>query len=203
MLLHLLTIPPCRHFMGPTLWRLCLRVTIAALVCAEDIANPKHPLRFHQFISNMKRSNLLPPSAPQDAPKATPPTESQASPSDQQTQRSQNLSDPAEPRGRQGHDMYRHADVVWTARNPALASPDTSSASTSCEGHGILGPDSRSSATQQSMGTSTSAASGTELGLMNLVPYDMMSRTLSRGGPMPGGQVCTSPCLHDRRALIR
>ena len=190
MLFFIISLSPCKHFKSPNLFRCYLKVKFAVPVCAEDIANPKHPLRFHQFINNMKRSTPHPPAAPQDVPKATPPTETepQASPSDQQAQQPQNASEEA------GHD--RHADVSQTAQDPAYASTDTCSLSTSGKGNVNLGPKSSSSTMQESMGTSTGTATGTEQGLMNLVPYDVMSRTLSRGGPMPGGQVCTAPCLH-------
>lgn len=52
------------------------------------------------------------------------------------------------------------------------------------------------SSTSQGKGSRQGSVPGKEPGLMNLVPFEVMSRTLSRGGPIPGGQVgSSSACI--------
>ena len=145
-----------------------------AVLGAEDIADPKHPLRFHQFITNMKRSTSSPiPANPQDSP---------------------------EPGSSQEADP--HAALSSQAAQPSQASA----------GHT---PTDQTPTGQSSSGTTqgTGARAGSEAGsgqyqslytdLAGLVPPDEMSRTLSRGGPVPGSQVGTNPAtMHQSDARL-
>ena len=141
---------------------------------AEDIADPKHPLRFHQFITNMKRSTSSPiPAHPQDSP------EPGASP---------------------------EADPQAALSSQAAQPPQTSTGQTATD---PMPMDQTSSSTSQGTG----ARAGSEPGsgqyrslyrdLAGLVPPDEMSRTVSRGGPVPGSQVGTSPAsMHRPHACL-
>lgn len=137
------------------------------MLVAEDIADQKHPLRFHQFVTNMKRSTpspLLP--GPQDSPEpvSSPEAGTHAALSSQQAQ-------PAQPS---------------TVRTPTGQMPIDQ-----------IPTDQTSSSTNQDTETRTDSESGTGQSfyreLADLLPPDEMSRTLSRGGPVPGTQVRTSP----------
>lgn len=165
----------------------------------EDIADPKHPLRFHQFITNMKRSPASPLLAePQDSPEtvdADPDALSsqQAQPphaSPDQTLPDQGLFDQTSTSGLTptGQPLTASLDKGAEAasrpgssgQRKADASPPTSSGS-------------GSSSTSQSTGAAAGSESGTVQSLFRdlagLVSSDDLSRTLSLGGPVPGGQV--------------
>ena len=144
---------------------------------AGDIADPKHPLRFHQFITNMKRSPASPLSADlQDSPEPVSSPDSHTALSSQQVQALQTPVRPAEASPVAAASSQEQTDI------PAALMRSSDSDS---EGQSS----SPGSSTGQGGETRVGSLSGTEPGLMDLVPFDVMSRTLSRGGPVPGGQV--------------
>ena len=138
------------------------------MLVAEDIADPKHPLRFHQFIANMKRSTSSPvPANPQDSPDP-----GSAPEADPHAALSSQLAQP--PRSSIGQTPTEQTPTART-----------------------------SSSTSQGAGTRAGSESGTGQyqsvfrDLAGVVPPDEMSRTLSRGGPVPGTQVGFGPaCTH-------
>ena len=156
---------------------------------AGDIADPKHPLRFHQFLTNMKRSPASSLSADlQDSPEpvSSPETDSQAALSSQQP-----LQTPVRPTHRsQSASPDNFAEASHVAAASSQEQTDIPAASMRSSDNDSEGPSSKpGSSTSQGGGTRVGSLSGTEPGLMDLVPFDVMSRTLSRGGPVPGGQV--------------
>lgn len=156
---------------------------------AEDIADPKHPLRFHQFITNLKRSPPSPlPANLQDSPEAVSPPEA-GSHTPLASQQVQPLQTPS------GHtnDSPSASPEVFAEALPVAASSSQekprmsaiSPSSSTCESSGT------SSSAGQGEGIRAGSVSGTEQGLKNLEPLDVMSR----GGPVYGDQVgTTSAC---------
>ncbi|KAL3150065.1 hypothetical protein ABBQ38_013412 [Trebouxia sp. C0009 RCD-2024] len=165
-----------------------------ASTAPKDIADPKHPLRFHQFITNMKRSPPSPlPADLQDIPEAV--SSSQAA---SHTALSRQQVQPLDTPGGQND---RSPSASPDKRAEASSEAGTSSQEKAEQpGPSVRSSDSEStgpishpgSSTSQGKGSRQGSVPGKEPGLMNLVPFEVMSRTLSRGGPIPGGQVLHS-----------
>lgn len=178
---------------------------------AEDIADPKHPLRFHQFITNMKRPPPSPlPADPQDGPKPVPSPDAgpDASLSSQQAQpphasSNQTLSDqsPVDHMSTSGVTPTGQPLTASLDQGAEAASGSASSGQRKADASPSIrsGSSDTSSSTTQSTGARVGSESGTFQSLCrdlaDLVPPDDMSRTLSLGGPVPGGQVSGQPCL--------
>lgn len=130
---------------------------------AEDIADPKHPLRFHQFITNMKRSSSPRPAHSQHSPEpgSAPEADPHAAPSSQ----------PAQP------------PQSSTGQTPTEETPRAQTSSSTGQGTG----------TRACSESGTGQSQSVYRGLEGFVPPDEMSRTLSRGGPVPGSQVGSGP----------
>lgn len=182
---------------------------------AEDIADPKHPLRFHQFITNMKRSPPSPVLAdPQSGPEPVPSPEADpaAASSSQQAQPphaslDQPGSDPTQS-NQSPIDQTSTSGVTPTGQ-PLTASLDKGAEAASSSGQrksdaspptpSGTGTNDTSNSTSQSTGARVGSESGTFHSLCrdlsDLVPPDDLSRTLSLGGPVPGGQVSGQPSL--------
>lgn len=172
-----------------------------AVLGAEDIADPKHPLRFHQFITNMKRFTPSPLLAdPQDGfePVSPPEADLHAASSSQQGQ-----PPPQHPAEQFSHSPSAGPRQVATALSGSASSSQRKADTSAPAYSDSVGSNSSgtSSSTSQGRETRAGSQSGTGRhnslyrGLMNfdVVTFDVMSRTLSRGGPVPGGQVGTSP----------
>ena len=154
---------------------------------AEDIADPKHPLRYHQFLNDLKHNTSPFKAPPQDnagTPVATD-TASRASSSSQEEEQgqSENLSEVAGTTRQERHEQQAEAPQTSDQANADAARAGGNNSP------GVATTTSSSSASQR---TDTDSASAAEQGLMNLIPFDAMSLTLSRGGPCPGGQVSTA-----------
>ncbi|KAL3144055.1 hypothetical protein ABBQ32_003854 [Trebouxia sp. C0010 RCD-2024] len=166
-----------------------------ASAAPKDIADPKHPLRFHQFITNMKRSPRSPPPADlQDIPEAVSSSEADphAAVSRQQLQPLDTTSGQTDRSPSASPDKTAEASAVAATSSQEEAElPGPSVRSSESEGTDPFSNPGGSS-TSEGAGSRVGRVSGKEPGLMNLVPFEVMSRTLSRGGPVPGGQVLHS-----------